>query len=433
MVKKVCLVGLGYVGLPTAVAFSEAGFEVVGADIDKRKVDSINSGRSYIPEILPDKRIKDLVDGKKLKATNDVAGAVKESDAILITVPTPIDNVKNPDLSAVISAAESISKGLGKGKLVILESTVYPGVTEEVVQPILEKSGFKAGKDFGLAYCPERYNPGDSEHDIGKIKRVVGAIDKKWLDVAHELYSKITTEEVRKVSNIKTAEAAKVIENIQRDLNIALMNELALIFDRIGVDTREVIEAASTKWNFHRYWPGPGVGGHCLPVDPYYLVHKAKELGYNPQVITAGREVNDSMAGHVVNLLIRGLNKKNKSVKDSKIAIFGVAYKGNIGDSRESPSKRIIAELKKMNARLVAYDPFVDEDEIKKMGAVPAKDMKEAAMNADAIIIVADHDKFKNLDLRKFFSYMRTPVIVDSRGFVDVKTAKEIGFVVERI
>ncbi|MBN2518232.1 MAG: nucleotide sugar dehydrogenase [Candidatus Altiarchaeota archaeon] len=433
VVRKICVVGLGYVGLPTALAFAEAGFKVIGADIKEGAIKKLQSGKSTIPEIIPDARIQKLLSEKSISFTTDAPAAVRESDAILITVPTPVDDEKNPDLAPVRSAAESIAKGLGKGKLVVLESTVYPGVTEEIVQPILEKAtGLKAGKDFGLAFCPERYNPGDSEHTIENMKRVVGAINEEWLAIAADMYSKITKKGVHKVSNIRTAEAAKVIENIQRDLNIGLMNELALIFDKIGVDTREVIQAASTKWNFQVYWPGPGVGGHCLPVDPYYLVYKARQLGYSPKIITAGREVNDYMAYHVAVLAKRALAKRDRNLRGSKITILGASYKGNVADARETPARRIVKELLGEGAQVCIYDPLVPADELKSWG-IKALGFNEAVKASDCVIIHSDHDEFKELDLELLKRSMRTRIIVDTRAFVDRKTAQKLGFLVERI
>jgi nucleotide sugar dehydrogenase len=430
---KICLVGLGYVGLPTALAFAEAGYDVVGVDVKKDSINKLSRGESTIPEIIENERIKNLLKKSKIRFTTDTKSAVGESDAIIITVPTPVDESKLPDLRFVESAAEDVAEGLRKGKLVVLESTVYPGVTEEIVQPILEKkTGLKAGRDFGLAYCPERYNPGDKEHTIENIGRVVGAINDQWLKVTADMYSKITKKGVMKVSSIKTAEAAKVIENIQRDLNIGLMNELALIFDKIGLDTREVIRAAATKWNFHVYYPGPGVGGHCLPVDPYYLVHKARQLGFSPKIITAGREINDYMAEHVVDLVDRGLNEREKSMKNSKIVILGASYKGNVGDARETPARRIAKELKEKMAEVWVVDPLVEKGLLEGWG-VRVSSYLAAIKGADAVIIHSDHNDFKDLDLGQLKGSMRTPIIVDTRGLIDQKKAHEMGFLLKRI
>jgi nucleotide sugar dehydrogenase len=419
-IDKIAIIGLGYVGLPTAIAFVKAGFSVYGVDIDKTKINKLLNGKSTITEVIKNSEIARAIRSKKFLPTTDVTNAVKESDVIVITVPTPVDNAKNPDLRYVKSAAKSIAKGFGKNKLVVLESTVYPGVTEEIVQPILEQTKLVSGRDFGLAYCPERYNPGDKHHKLETMPRIVGAINKKWLKITVNLYKKITKADVLAVSNIKTAEAAKVIENIQRDLNIALMNELALIFDKIGINVREVIDAAATKWNFHKYEPGPGCGGHCIPVDPYYLVYKAKQIGYRPKIITAGRQVNDYMAQHVVNLTVRALNKKDKKIKNAKIAILGVAYKANVADIRESPAIRIISALKSMNARVYAYDPYVEEGDIKKTGAVPAS-LENALKNADCVILHTDHGKFKKLKLKDIVKPMQTKAVVDCRGLFKQK------------
>ncbi len=429
MIKTICIVGLGYVGLPTALAFAEAGYDVIGADIKRDLIAKLKDGKSSIPEIIDDARIQDLLSSGKISFTMDTPQAVRGSDAILITVPTPVTPDKKPDLRAVRGAAKSVAEGMGKGKLVVLESTVYPGATEEIVQKEIEdKTDLKAGRDFGLAYCPERYNPGDEQHTIGNIKRVVGAISKEWLDMATEMYSEITDEEVLKVSSIKTAEAAKVIENTQRDLNIGLMNELALIFDKMDIDTREVIKAAATKWNFHVYWPGPGVGGHCLPVDPYYLVHKSREMGYNPKIITAGREVNDYMATHVVNLAERML----EDLKGKKISVLGASYKGNVGDARETPARRICAELTRRGAEVSVCDPLVSEKDVADWGA-DFTDFNSCIKSSDGIIIHSDHDQFRNLDLGHCAGKMRTKTIVDTRGLVGRKEATEKGFRLETI
>ena len=264
---RIAVIGLGYVGLPTAVNFAENGFSVIGITRTQGKVDVINAGGCYLTDLHIDERVRRLVGLRKLTATTDTAAATRDSDVIIITVPTPITSDKRPDLSFIVSAGQAVAQGLSRNKLVVLESTVYPGVVDEVLKPILEESGLKAGIDFGLAYCPERYNPGDADHSIRDVVRIVGGITPEWTEATAQLYVS-NAKDVVTVKDIKTAEAAKVIENIQRDLNIALMNELALIFERLHIDIMDVIKAASTKWNFIVYYPGAGVGGHCLPVDP---------------------------------------------------------------------------------------------------------------------------------------------------------------------
>jgi nucleotide sugar dehydrogenase len=315
---------------------------------------------------------------------------------------------------------------LDRGKLVVLESTVYPGVVEEVLKPILERSGLIAGVDFGLAYCPERYNPGDPRHGIADIVRVVGGITPEWTATTALLYQS-NAKDVVPVKNIRTAEAAKVIENIQRDLNIALMNELALIFERMHIDIMDVIKAAATKWNFNVYYPGAGVGGHCLPVDPYYLVQKAKELGYHPQVITAGRAINDHMPEHMLNLLVDALNEHERALNNSKIAVLGFSYKGNVGDYRESPTELLIEGLRKSGARVHLVDPYIEQD-ILRTFATPERTVYDALNSADALVLMTAHSDFEGLDLAKIKGMMRTAIIVDGRRIFDPEAAAELGF-----
>ncbi len=343
--KTVCVTGLGYVGLPLAEAFLKH-LKTIGFDIDEAKIRTLHDENNNEDNI---------------EFTADPA-RIKQADFILICVPTPVTKSKEPDLSYVKSAAEIIGKNLKRGAIVVLESTVYPGVTEEVVAPILEKeSRLRCGTDFKIGYSPERINPGDEAHALDKITKIVAGMDDKTTETLAELYGLITN--VYKAKDIKTAEAAKVIENIQRDLNIALMNELAIIFHKMGLDTTAVLEAAGTKWNFHPYMPGL-VGGHCIPVDPYYLVYKAKELGYHPQVILAGRAINDFMPTHVAEMAIRGLNEVGKVIKGSKVLIMGLTYKENVPDTRESPVREMVKELKEFGVDVYGHDPTLSRKEI---------------------------------------------------------------------
>ena len=424
---RIAVIGLGYVGLPTAVNFAENGFSVIGITRTQGKVDVINAGGCYLTDLHIDERVRRLVGLRKLTATTDTAAATRDSDVIIITVPTPITSDKRPDLSFIVSAGQAVAQGLSRNKLVVLESTVYPGVVDEVLKPILEESGLKAGIDFGLAYCPERYNPGDADHSIRDVVRIVGGITPEWAEATAQLYVS-NAKDVVTVKDIKTAEAAKVIENIQRDLNIALMNELALIFERLHIDIMDVIKAASTKWNFIVYYPGAGVGGHCLPVDPYYLVHKAQELGYHSQVITAGRAINDSMPQHVFQLASDALNEQERAVKGSKIAVLGLSYKENVGDSRESPSEVVVGELTKRGAQVHLVDPYVDERALRAL-AIPEATAYDALAGADALILMTAHRDFAGLDLRKIKNRMRTPIIVDGRRLFDPETAAKLGFI----
>lgn len=421
----ICVVGLGYVGLPTAIFFAENGFKVIGVGIDEEKLDMINQGISPLGELGLDERLSKVVQAGKLVATLDLPEATRQSDIILLIVPTPVTKSKDPDLSHVMDAGENVSKGLATGKLVVLESTVYPGVTEEVLQPILEKSGLKAGEDFGLAYCPERYNPGDVAHSIEKVARVVGAITPEWAEITRELYQFIIEEDIKVLRNIKTAEAAKVIENTQRDLNIALVNELAMIFEKIGIDVMEVIDGASTKWNFNVYYPGGGVGGHCLPVDPYYLVKKAKELGYHSKVIAAGRTINDNMPKHVFGLITDALNDNERPVKNSKIVVLGLSYKENVGDDRESPSEELINELEYNQALVTIVDPYIEETSV--YGTLES-DVYQALDDADVMVLMTAHQEFRKLDFEKVKELMRIPIIVDARRVYDPEKLREMGF-----
>ena len=421
--KIVCIAGLGYVGLPLAEAFSKH-LKVIGFDINKAKIEKLNDDNNE----------------DNLEFTADPS-KIREADFVLICVPTPVTKSKEPDLKYVKSAAEIVGKNLKRGATVVLESTVYPGVTEEIVTPILEKeSKMKCGIDFYIGYSPERINPGDEEHDLTKITKIVAGIDDETTENLAKLYGLITN--AYKAKDIKTAEAAKVIENIQRDLNIALMNELAIIFHKMGLDTKSVLEAASTKWNFQKYSPGL-VGGHCIPVDPYYLVYKAKELGYHPQVILAGRAINDYMPKHVAEMAIKGLNEVGKIIKGSKVLIMGLTYKENVADTRESPVREIIKELKEFGIEIHGYDPLLSREEIEDFG-VKTLDFsfstgflfskKKKCVKVDCVIVAVAHDEFKQMKLEDLTRMMNDiPVLIDVRGMFDEEAAKGKGFFYKRL
>ncbi len=425
----VTVVGLGYVGLPTAIAFARAGFRVVGADLDRRKVDEVNAGRSPIPEVEEADDIARLVSGKRLWATTDVDAACREGDAVLLIVPTPVTADKQPDLTFVRAAAESAARGARRGQLVVLESTTYPGTTEEfVVDALIRIAKLKPGSDVGVAYCPERYNPGDAEHPLHRVHRVVGAVTPEWAEATAALYGVLNGGRVTVVRDLKTAEAAKVIENVQRDLNIALVNELALIFERVGIDVEEVLDAAATKWNFARYSPGPGVGGHCLPVDPYYLTSLAQRLGYHSRVILAGRAVNDDMPGHVVDLVARGLNDARKPVNGSRVAVLGLAYKAATGDARESPARGVVHGLRALGADVRVADPFVHADVARALFGVAPAPAAEAARGADAVVLLTDHREFRDLTPARVAEVAAPAcVIVDARAFYDREDVARAG------
>ncbi len=403
----VCTVGLGYVGQPLAEEFSKS-LKVIGFDVDEDKIRKLNENNS----------------NNNILYTTDPS-LIGQADFIIIAVPTPVTKSKEPDLSYVKSAAKTVGKNLEKGSVVVLESTVYPGVTEEVVKPMLEeKSGLNCGEDFKIGHSPERINPGDEEHSLSKITKIIAGMDEETTEILAELYKKVCSD-VYMAKDIRTAEAAKVIENIQRDLNIALMNELAIIFHKMGLDTKAVLEAAGTKWNFHRYVPGL-VGGHCIPVDPYYLVYKAKELGYHPQVILAGRAINDYMPKHVAEMAIKGLNEVGEVIKDSKVLIMGLTYKENVPDTRESPVKEMVKELKEFGVEVYGYDTLLSKEEIEDFGV---NALGELNVKVDCVIVAVAHDEFKKMQLEDLTRMMNgKPVLIDVRGMFDVEEAKKKGF-----
>ncbi len=353
------VIGMGYVGLPLVKTFLNKGFGVVGFDIDEKKVLMLNKGKSYIKHVTAEE-LKGFLNKKKFQATADFA-ALGRVDVIIICVPTPLDAHNNPDLSFVLKTTETISKNLRKGQLVILESTTYPGTTEEEVLPLLEAGGLKVGKDFFLAYSPERENPGDKVYTTEKIPKVVGGVTPECSRVAKALYDQIIKKTVP-VSSPKVAEATKIMENVFRSVNIAMVNEMKMIFDRMGIDVWEVIQAASTKpFGFMPFFPGPGYGGHCIPVDPFYLAWKAKEVDQPTKFIELAGEINIFMPYYVVTKTIEALNENGKPIKGAKILILGLAYKEDIDDQRESPSLKIISLLKKHGAEVSYNDPYVPQ------------------------------------------------------------------------
>jgi nucleotide sugar dehydrogenase len=405
----VCVVGVGYVGLPLAEAFSKH-LKVIGYDMNGSKIEELNNKNN----------------NSNLIFTSDPA-EINKADFVLIAVPTPITESKEPDLFCVRSSMDTVGRNLKKGAIVVLESTVYPGVTEEIAMSVLDKSsGMKCGVDFKVGYSPERINPGDEVHGISNITKIVSGMDEETTEVLVKLYNLITT--VFKAKDIRTAEAAKVIENIQRDLNIALINELALIFERMNIDIMDVIEAAATKWNFNVYYPGAGVGGHCLPVDPYYLVKKAEDLGYHSKVITAGRAVNDYMPMHVFKLLVDALNECERAVKGSKVVVLGFSYKENVGDARESPVEVFVEELSKKGARVCIIDPYLKDEYLDRYGEVET-DVYKAIEGADAIVLMTGHREFKEIDLWCVKEGMRTAILIDGRRMFDRDVVSGIGFV----
>ena len=394
----IAIIGLGYVGLPLAVEFGKH-YPTIGFDINTSRIAELKAGKDSTLEVSSE----ELQQVKSLTYTASLDG-IRPADIFIVTVPTPIDEHKRPDLSPLLSASHAVGKVLKKGDIVIYESTVYPGATEEDCVPILElESGLTFNKDFFAGYSPERINPGDKEHRVTSIKKVTSGSTPATADVVDKLYRSIITVGTHKASSIKVAEAAKVIENTQRDLNIALINELSIIFNKMGIDSLEVLEAAGTKWNFLPFRPGL-VGGHCIGVDPYYLTHKAQQIGYNPEVILAGRRINDSMGGYVAGRTVKLMTKKRIHVVDSNILILGLTFKENCPDLRNTRVTDIIRELKTYNASVDVYDPWVNPVEAEhEYGITPVSEPVEGKY--DAIILAVAHHQFRELGvdgIRKF-------------------------------
>ena len=386
--KKMAVIGLGYVGLPLALEFAKKR-PVVGFDIHRERIDELLAGRDQTLEVDPD----DLKQAKQIELTDD-AKALRECDIFIVTVPTPIDKANRPDLKPLILATETVGKALREGGVVIYKSTVYPGCTREICVPILEKlSGLKLNDGFYVGYSPERANPGDREHRLTTITKVTSGSTPEATDAIDALYGSIVTAGTHKASSIEVAEAAKIIENTQRDLNIALMNELAIIFNRLGIDTLEVLAAAQTKWNFLPFRPGL-VGGHCIGVDPYYLTHKAQEAGYHPEVILAGRRINDGMGRYVADQVARLMMKRGLPVVGSRILVMGLAFKENCPDIRNSKAIDIVLELKQFNALVDVWDPWVLADACRDEAGFDCLNSLPVSGVYDAVVVAVAHRQF---------------------------------------
>lgn len=394
MKNKICVIGLGYVGLPLAHAFSEK-YEVVGFDISKWRIDELSSGHDRTLELSKEQVNEAIKNGMKFTLdTNDI----KDCNIYIVTVPTPIDKNKRPDLTPLIKASETVGKVLKKDDIVIYESTVYPGATEEDCVPVLEKfSNLTFNKDFFCGYSPERINPGDKEHTVTKILKVTAGSTSEIGKKVDELYASIITAGTHLAPTIKVAEAAKVIENSQRDINIAFVNELAIIFNKLGINTNDVLAAAGTKWNFLPFKPGL-VGGHCIGVDPYYLTHKAQSIGYNPEIILAGRRLNDNMGIYVANQVIKLMIKKGHKIEGSNVLVLGITFKENCPDIRNSRVIDVIKELQEFGCNCEVYDPWADKEEVKHEYNLELTDSLDFS-KYEAIVLAVAHDEFKSLDL----------------------------------
>lgn len=389
---QIAVVGMGYVGLPLAVAFAEAGFSVIGVDVNGDKVQALNQGRSYVEDV-PDEKLKPLVASGLLRASERYEALV-DAEAISICVPTPLRKTGDPDISYIIDAADKIAEQGGKGKLIVLESTTYPGTTEEVVMPRLIRNGDKLGRDVFVAFSPERIDPGRTDYTIYTTPKVIGGATPDCLEVALALYGTVVQKPVP-VSSTATAEMVKLLENTFRAVNIGLVNEVALICDKLGLDTWEVVEAAATKpYGFMAFYPGPGLGGHCIPVDPLYLSWKLRTLNYTARFIELASEVNSHMPDHVVGKIASALNDECKAVRGSKILILGVAYKPNVADLRESPAIDIIHLLNEMGALVSFSDPYVADLKDEGLDTPSVELTDEVLRNADCVVVVTHHDAF---------------------------------------
>ncbi|MDX2029709.1 MAG: nucleotide sugar dehydrogenase [Blastocatellia bacterium] len=408
---RVGVIGLGYVGLPLVVEFGHSGFHSTGFEVDARKSDAVNRGESYIPDV-PTEQVAELVAAKRLDATTDFA-KLAEMDIIIICVPTPLRKTKDPDVSYILAASEKIQAAMRPGQLIILESTTYPGTTDEVLKPMFDATGLTLDEDYFLAFSPERVDPGNEKFNTKNITKVVGGVSAVSAEVAAAAYAAIVNK-VHPVSSARVAEACKLLENTFRAVNIGLVNELALLCDTLGIDSWEVINAAATKpFGFMAFYPGPGIGGHCIPLDPHYLSWKARMHGFEARFISLAEEVNSSMPDHVVELVTRGLNKHRKSVNGSNILIMGVAYKRDIDDMRESPALGIVEKLQELGAEVRFHDPHVAEIHLEGNGQVMQGTplTSELVTDADCVVIVTDH---RSIDYGWICE--RSKLVVDTRN-----------------
>ena len=416
---RLAIIGLGYVGLPLALEFSKKK-PVIGFDNDKKRISELNSGIDKNFEF--DKN--SLKKSKKLKFTHKKQDLTL-ANCFIVTVPTPVDKFKRPNLKPLLKASELIGKIIKKGDLIIYESTVYPGCVEEDCVPLLEKfSKLNFNKDFFCGYSPERINPGDKKRTISSIKKVISGSTPEITNLVNNLYIQIISAGTFKASSIKVAEAAKIIENTQRDLNIALINELSIVFNKMNIDTEEVLEAAKTKWNFSPFMPGL-VGGHCIGVDPYYLTYKSKKIGYSPKIILSGREINDNMGSYVVSELVKKMREKNISIKSSKILVMGLTFKENCADVRNSGVENVIKNLNKLNCEIDLYDPWADRREIKNIYDIyPVKRLKENRYHG--IILAVRHKKFKDMGIKTIKRLCKTNHVIYDLKYLFLKNQVDL-------
>ncbi len=427
---KVCIVGLGYVGVPLAVASAQAGFGVIGVDVDKEKVSMINKGICYVEDAYSEKHLPELVRAGLISGTESLSNGATSSDIVIVCVPTPLNNKDEPDLSFLKSVARDLSKNLSGFKLVIVESTSFPGTTKDIFQPLLERNGKKPDKDFALVYSPERIDYGNAKFGVRNIPKVVGGINEESTRLGAEFYKTILDAPVITVGSPSVAEATKMLENIFRYVNIALVNELAVLHETLGVDFVEAINAATTKpFGFMAHYPGPGVGGHCIPKDPFYLVFKAKQAGFALRLVSASKAVNKMMPIHTIERLGKALKASKKSLSNATVVVWGLAYKGEVKDTRRSPSLGLLKLLNKSRAKIRVFDPYVPRVTAGSKTYESSRSEIESVRDADALIIATAHNAFRSIDLSKIKSLMHgSPILYDTRNLRNRKECEEAGF-----
>ena len=427
---KVCVVGLGYVGVPLAVASAQAGFAVIGVDVEKEKVSMINKGICYVEDAYSEKHLPELVKAGLISATDSISDGSTSSDIVIVCVPTPLNHKGDPDLSFLKSVAKDLSKNLSGFKLVIVESTSFPGTTTDIFQPLLQRNGKSPEKDFALVYSPERIDYGNAKFGVRNIPKVVGGINDESTQLGAEFYKTILEAPVVTVGSPSVAEATKMLENIFRYVNIALVNELAVLHETLGVDFIEAISAAATKpFGFMPHYPGPGVGGHCIPKDPFYLVFKAKQAGFLLRLVSASKAVNKMMPVHTIDRLAKALKTDKKSLPNATVVVWGLAYKGEVKDTRRSPSLELLKLLKQSRAKIRVFDPYVPRVMVGGKTYESSNSEIESVRDADALMIATAHNAFRTVDLSKIRSLMRDrPILYDTRNLRTRRECEEAGF-----
>ena len=425
---KICIVGIGRIGLPTALSFAKAGLQTIGADINEKLVDSINAGNFPLKD---EPGYEDIFNSVKkngnFSATTDIDGAISKSNLILLSLPTPMDENNIPNYLALESVGKQLSKSLQPNSLVVVESTIEPGFIENVMIKRIEIDGrLRVGKNFTIGVCPENANPGEILHDFTSLPRLVGGIDEQTAKIIALIYDFVFSVELVTMPDCKTANAVKLTTNVFRDINIAFVNELSLMFEKLGIDTLKVLDAAKRKYNFQIHYPGAGVGGPCLPINSYQFLNTAKRIGSELNIIKYARAINEKMPDHVINLTLDGFKKCNKSIKDSTLLILGVSYKPDVKDIQLSPAEIIINKLKVLGAKIKIYDPYYKNNQI--FGIDVERNIQDILSDVDASIIITAHKEFQEID-PKIFTQMKTPILIDSRGIIDISAANNAGLV----